>query len=98
MSSTNPRYARWHSLIAKWQTSQMTVREFCDKHQLSTTSFYHWRKQLNLAVRQPARPDTPEAAPENDSPFQLLQVPGSPETLWEIELSLPGGVTLRMRH
>jgi len=37
---------RWLKLICRWQRSQTTVREFCERHQVSEASFFAWRRVL----------------------------------------------------
>jgi transposase-like protein len=37
---------RWLELIRRWQRSQSTVREFCQRHQVSEASFFSWRRVL----------------------------------------------------
>jgi transposase-like protein len=37
---------RWLDLIQPWQRCQLTVREFCERHQVSEASFFSWRRVL----------------------------------------------------
>ena len=37
---------RWLKLVRRWQNSQLTVREFCQRHQVSEANFYAWRRVL----------------------------------------------------
>ena len=37
---------RWLEFIRRWQQSQTTVREFCQRHQVSEASFFSWRRVL----------------------------------------------------
>jgi transposase-like protein len=37
---------RWLELIRRWQRSQITVREFCERHHVSEASFFSWRRVL----------------------------------------------------
>jgi len=36
----------WLNLIRRWQRSKLTVREFCQVHQLREANFYAWRRVL----------------------------------------------------
>jgi transposase-like protein len=36
----------WLDLVQRWQRSKLTVREFCERNQLSEASFYAWRRVL----------------------------------------------------
>ena len=38
--------AQWQQLIDLWHTSELSITEFCQTHQLSTMSFYKWRQRL----------------------------------------------------
>jgi transposase-like protein len=40
------KQARWLDLVERWQRSKLTVREFCQRHQLREPSFYSWRRAL----------------------------------------------------
>lgn len=40
------KQARWLDLVQRWQRSNLSVREFCERHQLSEPSFYSWRRAL----------------------------------------------------
>ena len=37
---------QWRRWIAQWQTSGLSVADFCDRHSLATPSFYAWRRRL----------------------------------------------------
>ena len=40
------KQGRWLELIRRWQRSQSTIREFCERHQVSEASFFSWRRIL----------------------------------------------------
>src|SRR4051794_23906374 len=40
------RQAHWLELIRRWQQSEVAVREFCRRQQISEASFYSWRRVL----------------------------------------------------
>jgi transposase-like protein len=40
------KQAHWLDLVRCWQRSSLTVREFCQRRQLSEPSFYSWRRVL----------------------------------------------------
>lgn len=45
--SRDPRKEQhWRRLIQQWQRSGLSVRAFCDRHQLTQPSFYAWRHRL----------------------------------------------------
>jgi hypothetical protein len=46
---------QWQRWISQWQTSGLSVREFCARQGLATASFYSWRRVLERrAAEQPA--------------------------------------------
>ncbi len=58
------KQSRWLDLVQRWQRSTLTVREFCQRHQLSEPSFYSWRRVLRERglideQAQPAEAATP---------------------------------------
>jgi hypothetical protein len=73
---------RWRERLAQFARSGLSVRAFCARHQLSEPSFYAWRREL--AQRDERRPAAPLFVP-------VTVVPGA-----AIEVSLPGGVTVRV--
>jgi transposase-like protein len=51
----------WLDLVQRWRHSKLTVREFCERHQLSEANFYAWRRVLRergLIQDPPAEPAT----------------------------------------
>jgi len=67
------KQARWLELIRRWQQSQMTVREFCQRHHVSEASFFSWRRVLR---ERGLLPDAPLQA--DTAPFVKLTVTPSP--------------------
>lgn len=55
------KQARWLDLVQRWQHSDLSVREFCEQHQISEPSFYSWRRVLRERglIDEPARSATP---------------------------------------
>ena len=54
------REQHWRERVAEWVTSGLSIRAFCDQHQLTETTFHHWRRELrdrdDAAAAAPARP------------------------------------------
>src|SRR5437763_1955861 len=50
MSRGKPRDPRkerfWRRMVQQWQRSGLSVRAFCEQHDLSPPSFYAWRRTL----------------------------------------------------
>lgn len=40
------KQARWLDLVRRWQRSNLSVREFCQRQQISENNFYAWRRVL----------------------------------------------------
>ena len=40
--------AQWQALIQNQQTSGLTISDYCQQHHLPTSSFYAFKKKLNL--------------------------------------------------
>src|SRR5512135_3845183 len=41
----------WRKILARWQTSGLTVRAYCEAHNLSQPSFYWWRPEIQRRDR-----------------------------------------------
>jgi len=37
---------RWSRLIQQHEQSDLTISDFCDLHEISTASFYQWRRKF----------------------------------------------------
>jgi len=90
--STTPRKRRsraeWEQLMASYEVSGETQREFCDQHHVAYSSFCYWRKRLRIpATNESTLPSLIE-----------LPAPVADEArLWRIELDLGAGIVLRIR-
>lgn len=82
--------AQWQQLIDLWHTSELSITEFCQTHQLSTMSFYKWRQRL--------APQTEHApAARQDAQFiDLSAFAHQGSARWHIVLSLGNGVELTL--
>ena len=49
---------QWQSIIEDQQTSGLTIIEYCQQHQLTTSSFYAVRKKINLSSGNFVRANT----------------------------------------
>ena len=81
--------SRWAELVIEQAQSGLCQRRFCERHDLSYSSFGHWKRRLGA--------DVGEA--ERESEFVELTVQHPPEdTTWEVELTLGPAVVLRVRR
>jgi hypothetical protein len=91
LETTNKKRSRvdWEALMARYEISDLTQREFCVQQGLAYSSFCYWRKRLH----------TIEAV-ENSTPPPLIELPSLPSSElrpWRVELDLGQGVVLRLR-
>ena len=73
--------AEWSAIMAEFDRSGLTQKEFCGRRGLSCKTFGAWRRRLGL-VGEPGG-------------FVRIEPP-SPAGALQIELSLGGGVVLRI--
>jgi hypothetical protein len=78
----------WIQLMADYEASNQTQRDFCARRDIPYSSFCYWRKRLRTPV-----------ADESNVPA-LIELPAlAPDSApaWRIELDLGAGVVLRIR-
>ena len=78
----------WKMAIETWQSSGLSVRQFCKQEGLATSAFYVWRKKLAGGSVQDDK-DKPEP-----SAFIAVAMPRSNSAA--VELLLTSGNTLRI--
>jgi hypothetical protein len=84
MAHGRPRDPRkeqhWRRYLQLWQHSNLTVRDFCDRHHLGEASFYAWRRLLRQrdAVAAPfvAVHVIPDEQPPPASPLEVVLADG----------------------
>ena len=86
-SSPEEQRQFWQMALEAWQTSGLSVRQFCQQEGLAAPSFYAWRKRLTQA-----RQDGPEQPPSTG--FIELTMPSSGPVA--LELALVSGNTLKI--
>ncbi len=89
--------AQWQGLIERAAHSPQSISAFCRAEDVSTASFYSWRKRLGAATPGGAVAERPA----EDGTFLELGTLG-PEVgeaaPWDIELELGAGMVLRLRR
>lgn len=78
------RQEYWRERIAQQKASGLTVRAFCEEHQLCAHSFYAWRKQLAGGYGPKNKPVS----------FALVEATHTPSPVQRLELVLRGGERL----
>jgi len=78
--------------MRRWQQSQLSVRAYCARQQLSEPSFYAWKRTLQQ------RGLLPKAANANSHTpiFVPVSLPQSNPIAAPLELVLPTGLTVRV--
>ena len=74
--------AEWTSIIADFERSGLSQREFCESRELSLKTFGNWRRRLCLGGGKGS--------------FVELSPPAV--SGWDVELDLGDGVVLRVRR
>lgn len=75
---------QWRDLFQRYESSGLTQEQFCRRHGLALSSFQRWRQRLRVR-RAPA--DFVEIVSASNAAL--------PSSTWSLEVSLPGGVSLR---
>lgn len=85
--------AEWREVIEAQEASGLSVLAFCEREKLSRNAFTRWRRELK---QESARPAEVEAS-FVELPLPRAAVASRSLAAGELELSLPGGVTLRWK-
>jgi hypothetical protein len=92
---------QWLQHIRRWQASRLSVREYCDRHQLREANFYCWKRTLRqrglLTVKMASDGLAPHADTGGKAPFFLpVAVAGADAATGRIDLVLPDGWIVRV--
>ena len=75
---------QWSDLLQRYESSGLTQEKFCLRHGLALSSFQRWRRRLR--ARRATADFVEIVSASNAAP---------PPATWSLEVSLPGGVSLR---
>ncbi|MEO1019707.1 MAG: hypothetical protein AAFY56_18750 [Pseudomonadota bacterium] len=78
---------QWRQRLARFEHSDLTIAEFCEREGYSTASFYLWRRKLR------------GSEPSHDPAFIPVQIDGSGLTGrggGTVEIDLPGGAVVKV--
>ena|SRR5450755_2935777 len=65
----------WRRTFSAWQASGQTIREYCEQHDVTETSFHYWRRELRQRDAQvPTRRATPAFVPVRVIPSTTVAV------------------------
>jgi hypothetical protein len=100
--SPDPRLEQyWLRHLRCSQASRLTVRQYCQVHQLREASFYAWKRTLRERglFRDPANTHTatpPQHTPASTTFFLPVSVPAPDAAPNPIDIVLPDGLRLRV--
>lgn len=87
--------AQWIKLIENKRHSALSINEYCKQNQITVSRFYAWNSKLNKQLH--GEPSDASGS-ENDNWLPIsLSSPSPTQLTWDIELTLPGGMTLSMK-
>lgn len=90
------REAYWRDVVARFNTSELSVRAFCRREKLQESAFYFWRRTLvdrDGKLLMKPRPTSKRAA---RPAFLPVTIPGNASSLTSgLALELPNGAVLR---
>ena len=90
MAGSRQRYKRrsaveWEEIVTRQESSGLSQAAFCEREGLARTTFERWRRKL----RGPAT--------ESVEFIDLTPAVHGPSAAWELEIRLPGGISLQFR-
>ena len=83
------REAYWRELIDEHESSGLSVAEFCEWQEVSTASFYQWRKRFRDSVATAM--DAPMFVP-----VSVVDEVSASSLAAAIEIALPNGCVVRV--
>jgi hypothetical protein len=85
---------QWHTIFSEFHQSGLSITAFCLQQCITTSNFYAWRKKLDVATQQ----ITPSSSDWHSVEPLVPPITPKSEPSWDLELTLPGGTVLRLRH
>lgn len=80
---------QWRAIMSKYATSGLTQEDFCAREGLAISTFCSWRSRISLSS------DVIDGDSVSDNGF-IDVTPPVAQSAFDIELTLPGGIVLRM--
>ena len=75
--------AEWHEVMKRFESAEMSAREFCESEGIHHSSFVRWERKLR--TKASGRSFVPVVAPPAPEP----------RAMWTLEIKLPNGCQLR---
>ena len=99
MANVQRTSKQWQEIIELHASSGLQVATFCKQQQITPSSFYAWRKRLANQPSLPSITSKPITSKSvQDDWHSINPEPNVAASPWDIELSLPNGVVLRMNN
>jgi hypothetical protein len=86
------------ALVDKWSTSSLSLQDFCQQENISTSAFNRWQNQFNPSSSSPSEKNNADWINITPSESALLEAQAESAKNWNVELALPGNITLRLRY
>jgi len=85
----------WREQVTSWQRSGLSIRLYCQQHQLNEPNFYAWRREL---ARRDEVGGIPAQPVQRVKPSSVTWMPLTvePSTVPVVEVQLPTGAILRV--
>jgi hypothetical protein len=84
----------WRERLRRYERSGLTVAEFCDREDVSTASFYQWRRRLaEMAARPRPQGSVARQCSEVGPSFQQVTLSGVGGV---VAIELPSGVRVEL--
>jgi transposase-like protein len=83
------RERQWRERVAAWAASGVSIRAFCERHQLTETTFRHWRRALR--ERDAASSARSVAASPKPRFVPVTVLPAGPVATIPVEVRCPSG-------
>ena len=85
----------WREQVSSWQRSGLSIRQYCQQHQLNEPNFYAWRRELARRDELAGAPATPAPRVKPSSvAWMPVTVDASGQPV--VEVQLPTGAILRV--
>ncbi len=88
----------WREHVARQATSGLTVRHYCQRHDLKEPAFYHWRR--TLAARDAVDQPTPTASDTSSDTPSAAFLPVTIVDRWPTPppMTAEAPIEIRLRH
>lgn len=85
----------WREQVSSWQRSGLSIRQYCQQHQLNEPNFYAWRREL---ARRDEAGGIPAQPVQRVKPSSVAWMPVTVDASGQpvVEVQLPTGAILRV--